>query len=146
MSAIEIFADTSGWGNLVDPSQKHHAQAATIYRDIRRQSGKFITTNYVINELVALFTSPLRLPREKTTAFIDAMKMSAYVEIVHIDTNLDIEAWEMLKQFRDKDWSLVDCSSFVLMKQRGIVKAWTHDHHFEQAGFVRLLGDSLAVT
>ena len=141
MSAIEVFADTSGWGNLVDPSQKHHVQAATLYRDIRRQGGKFITTNYVINELVALFTSPLRLPREKTIAFIDAMKMSAYVEIVHIDTNLDIEAWEMLKQFRDKDWSLVDCSSFVLMKRRGIAQAWTHDHHFEQAGFVRMLGD-----
>jgi predicted nucleic acid-binding protein len=43
----------------------------------------------------------------------------------------------MLRQ--DKSWSLVDCSSFVVMQQRGIVEALTTDEHFEQAGFVRLL-------
>jgi predicted nucleic acid-binding protein len=36
-------------------------------------------------------------------------------------------------------WSLVDCASFVVMRQQGIVEALTTDHHFEQAGFVRLL-------
>jgi len=38
-----------------------------------------------------------------------------------------------------KEWSLVDCASFVAMQQRGIFEALTTDHHFEQAGFVRLL-------
>jgi predicted nucleic acid-binding protein len=33
----------------------------------------------------------------------------------------------------------VDCVSFVLMEQRGAADALTTDHHFEQAGFVRLL-------
>ncbi len=48
-------------------------------------------------------------------------------------------AGEFLKAHPDKDWSLVDCASFVVMKQRGIQEALTSDHHFEQAGFVRLL-------
>jgi len=39
----------------------------------------------------------------------------------------------------DKDLSLVDCASFVVMQQRRITQALTTDHHFEQAGFVRLL-------
>ncbi len=38
-----------------------------------------------------------------------------------------------------KEWSLVDCASFVFMGQRGILEALTTDHHFEQAGYVRLL-------
>jgi hypothetical protein len=33
----DIFADTAGWGHLVDPSQAYHAQAATIYRNVRQQ-------------------------------------------------------------------------------------------------------------
>ena len=45
----------------------------------------------------------------------------------------------MLKKCQDKEWSLVDCASFVIMKQRGVTEALTTDHHFEQAGFVRLL-------
>ncbi len=39
----------------------------------------------------------------------------------------------------DKEWSLVDCASFVVMQQRGLTEALTTDRHFEQAGFVRLL-------
>jgi hypothetical protein len=39
----------------------------------------------------------------------------------------------------DKDWSLTDCISFVVMKERTITEALTGDHHFEQAGFKILL-------
>lgn len=38
---------------------------------------------------------------------------------------------------------LVDCASFVVMQQRRITQALTTDHHFEQAGFVRLLKPQL---
>ncbi len=39
----------------------------------------------------------------------------------------------------DKDWSLTDCISFVVMEEHGITDALTGDHHFEQAGFRALL-------
>ena len=40
----------------------------------------------------------------------------------------------------DKEWSLTDCISFVVMSQNGLEEALTGDHHFEQAGFRILLG------
>jgi len=98
-----------------------------------------VTTNYVLAELVALLTSPLRFSRASIVAFIDDLKASPYIEVVHVDAILDDEAWQLLKSRQDKDWSLVDCASFVLMSRRGITEALTTDHHFEQAGFVRLL-------
>ena len=39
----------------------------------------------------------------------------------------------------DKDWSLTDCISFVVMQEHGLTDALTGDHHFEQAGFTALL-------
>ena len=39
----------------------------------------------------------------------------------------------------DKAWSLTDCISFHVMRDRGITKALAYDHHFEQAGFEALL-------
>jgi len=39
----------------------------------------------------------------------------------------------------DKDWSLTDCISFVVMQERGLTAALTADRHFEHAGFVALL-------
>jgi len=59
--------------------------------------------------------------------------------VVHIDPDLDAEAWALFRRYTDKQWSLVDCASFVVMRQRGITDALTTDRHFEQAGFRRLL-------
>ena len=135
----DLFADTAGWGHLVDPTQAYHSLAATLYRSARQQGRKLITTNYIITELVALLTSPLRVPRPSIIAFIESLQASPHVKIVHVDPALDEQAWQLLVQRQDKDWSLVDCSSFVIMRQCGIMEALTTDHHFEQAGFVRLL-------
>ncbi len=131
-----IFADTSGWGNLVDPSQPYHTLAARLYRTARQRGQLIITTNYVITELTALMISPLRIPRPTAINIIEGLKTSPYVEVVHIDPTLDAAAWQLFKQRPDKDWSLVDCASFVLMQQQGITDALTTDHHFEQAGDV----------
>jgi uncharacterized protein len=46
---------------------------------------------------------------------------------------------ELFRSRRDKEWSLTDCMSFVVMRERGITDALTNDHHFEQAGFRILL-------
>jgi hypothetical protein len=36
-----IFADTAGWGHLVDTSQPYHSLAATIYRTARRERNDY---------------------------------------------------------------------------------------------------------
>jgi len=135
----EIFVDTAGWGHLVDPTQGYHSLATKIYRGRRQQGYKFVATNYILAELVALLTSPLRIPRLSVIAFIERLKVSPHVVIVHIDTTLDQQAWQLLTERPDKEWSLVDCSSFVVMQQRGTMEALTTDHNFEQAGYVCLL-------
>lgn len=134
-----IFADTSGWGNLIDKKQPNHSLAADIYRNTRQQNRKVITTNYIIAELTALLASPLRLPKVTAIEFIQSLRLSPYVQILHIDEELDRQAWELFACRTDKGWSLVDCSSFVIMQQQGLTEALTTDHHFEQAGFIRLL-------
>ena len=83
--------------------------------------------------------SPLRIPRSQTIEFINSLKNSPLVEIVHIDVTLDSQTWQLLTQREDKNWSLVDCSSFVIMRKRHLREALTTVHHFEQAGFIRLL-------
>lgn len=135
----ELLIDTSGWGNLVDPTQPYHSLASGLYRNARARPDKIITTSYIIVELVALLTSPLRIARQDIIAFIEGVKRSPFIEIVYVDQTIDEAAWQLLRNRQDKDWSLVDCVSFVIMQQRKIIEALTTDHHFEQAGFIRLL-------
>lgn len=135
----KLFVDTSGWGNLIDVSQPFHALATDVYRNAKQQSSRLITSNYVLAELVALLESPLRIPRLQAIAFLKSLRDSPTVEVLHIDSALDAEAWKLLEARPDKTWSLVDCASFAIIKQQNISAALTNDHHFEQAGFVRLL-------
>ena len=49
------------------------------------------------------------------------------------------EALSFYRQHKDKEWSLTDCASFLIMREAGLTDALSHDHHFEQAGFKALL-------
>lgn len=131
-----IFADTSGWANFFIRTEPYHDQAATKMRQWHEKKVRIVTSNYVLAELVALMTSPLRVTRSQQIIIIETIKSAGWVEIVHIDPTLDEEAWQLLKKRPDKMWSLADCTSMVVMQHLGIREAFTADHHFEQAGFM----------
>ncbi len=61
------------------------------------------------------------------------------IEIVPADTRFFLRGVDFFGQRRDKEWSLTDCLSFVVMRDKGIAPALTGDRHFEQAGFTALL-------
>lgn len=90
-------------------------------------------------KLIALLTSPLHIPRSRQIEFITGIKTSPYVQLIHVDATMDAQAWKLLTQRPDKAWSLVDCASFIIMQQEGLVEALTTDRHFAQAGFKPLL-------
>ena len=135
----EVFVDTSGWVSFFILTEPHHAKAVALMTQWQQQNGRVVTTNYVLSELVALFTSPLRVSRSIILDHIQAIRSRIWVEVIHIDPSLDEAAWKLFGDRLDKEWSLVDCASFVVMQQCGLTDALTADHHFEQAGFVRLL-------
>lgn len=134
-----LFIDTSGWASLFIPTETYHVKAADYFRQAQRTKQRLITTNYIITELVALLGSRQRTPRPKLFQSIDSINLAPYVDLIHIDAVTNAVAWELCKSRLDKAWSLVDCSSFVVMQQVAIQEALTTDKHFEQAGFVRLL-------
>ncbi|WP_199309715.1 hypothetical protein [Synechocystis sp. FACHB-383] len=85
----KLFVDTSSWANLIDISQPYHNLAVEIYHENRSQKYKIITTNYIICELVALLSSPLRIPKAKVIAFIQSLKKSPFIQIIHVDQIID---------------------------------------------------------
>jgi uncharacterized protein len=138
-----VFVDTAGWANLFVATEPYQEQAKKWFQKSRQQSQELVTTNYVVIELVALLNSPLRVPRTELFKYVDAVRTAPYVRLVHIDAAMDEAVWNLLKSREDKAWSFVDGSSFVVMQQLGIQEALTTDHHFEQAGFIRLLKPEL---
>ena len=134
----EVFGDTSGWASFFVSTEAYHAEASELMTQWRQQNRRVVTTNYVLAELIALFTR-FRVQRSTVLNYTKAIRTATWVEIVHINKTLDTVAWRLLADRLDKEWSLVDCASFAVMEKHGLTDALTTDRHFEQAGFLRLL-------
>ena len=134
----EVFADTSGWASFFLEDDRHHAKAFSLIIQWKQQNRNIVTTSYVLSELIVLLSSRGQ-QRSAVLNYIKTIRSADWVEIIHIDKSLDEKAWQLLADRLDKQWSLVDAVSFVVMQERGITEALTADRHFEQAHFVRLL-------
>lgn len=135
----EVFVDTAGWACYFVKNQPCHSEAVALIGLYRTEGITLVTTNYVLAELVALMISPLRVPRPQQIEILKTIREVEGVQLVHITEAIEEAAWNLFCSRLDKEWSWVDCTSFVVMTQRGITEAITTDRHFEQAGFMRLL-------
>ena len=129
-----ILVDTSFVIALINQRDQRH-------REAQKLANKFEGHPLLITEAVLLEVgnAMARSYKKKAIQIIEDFLTSDEVEIVHLSQPLFNEAFMLYKQYQDKEWSLVDCASFAVMGQRGLLEAFTTDHHFEQAGFVCLL-------
>jgi len=119
---------------LFNPHDAAHAKAMEWAQVPNRW---FFTTDWVLTEVAdALSRSTSRIACAK---FLDEFRQSLRVEVSRASPELFESGWKLYIARPDKDWSLTDCISFVVMQERGLTEALTGDHHFEQAGFQALL-------
>jgi predicted nucleic acid-binding protein len=132
-----IFVDTAAFVGVLIRRDEFHQSANKLMAELNEKNAKLITTEMVLFELAnALSASELR---SRAIVLIDELQTLPNVEIVWSSGELFEKAWSLYRERPDKEWSLTDCASFVVMKEREINLAFTSDKHFEQAGFVRLL-------
>jgi uncharacterized protein len=129
-----MFLDTSGLLCFLDGAETRHDEAARLMLSARLM----LTHSYVLAELVAL-AHARGLPRSIILEFLAELEGDLGIKVVYVDKELHRAAVDLLSRRLDKTYSLCDAVSFVLMERRGLREALTTDHHFEQAGFVRLL-------
>lgn len=124
------FADTSFYVALANPRDRCHEaalRASLLWEDV------VVTTEYVLLELGNYFSS--RSGRKIFVDLFQAVREDTQTEIISASPALFEEGVQAYSDRPDKQWSLTDCISFVVMNQRRITDTLTFDHHFEQAGY-----------
>jgi predicted nucleic acid-binding protein len=131
---MPLFADSSYYVALLLRSDQSHARAVRLTGEL---DPPVITTAWVLTE-VANTLSASRL-RAGFLSLLDDLQSDNEVVIVGPEAETFAQGIELYRNRPDKDWSLTDCISFVVMNREGITEALTADRHFEQAGFKALL-------
>jgi uncharacterized protein len=130
----QLFADSFFFFAYLNPKDRMHEQAEAYFNLF---DGKLVTTAWVLTE-VADGMSGVE-DRELFLHFYDALRDEPEVKMIEATKQLFDAALTLFRSRPDKEWSLTDCISFVVMEQEGLTEALTGDHHFEQAGFRALL-------
>jgi predicted nucleic acid-binding protein len=132
-----VFADTAAWIALINTGDSLNAQAEGVYKTLRQRRALLVTSEFVLLEVADALCAPAF--RQRTSAYIESLRQPGVLNIVPVSDTLLAKGWELYRQRPDKGWGLTDCTSFVVMQEEQITEAFTSDHHFEQAGFVKLL-------
>jgi predicted nucleic acid-binding protein len=129
-----VFADTYYFLALWNPLDQGHAKALEFTRSHRVG---LLATDWVITEVADGMAHPPN--RKRFSRFFRSLQQQEEFVVVPASRKLLDQGLDLYERRPDKEWSLTDCISFVVMQENEIVEALTEDHHFEQAGFVALL-------
>ena len=128
------FGDTFLFLALLAEGDDAHPQAVQAVGDLDRD---LYTTTWVITEVGDAISRAAT--RGTFVRFVEFLRSHPKVVIVPTTDDLFDRGVDLYARRPDKDWSLTDCISFVVMQEHGITDALTGDHHFEQAGLVAML-------
>jgi len=128
-----LFVDTAGWMACADAADPAYDPARAA-RDAALEAGRvLVTTDYVVDETLTLVR--MRLGIRAAEAWWAQVEGSPRVRHEAIDALRAEKARAVMFRHRDKDYSLTDCTSFVVMRELRLKDALTTDRHFRQMGF-----------
>ncbi len=133
----EILFDTAFAIARASHRDQFHEKAKFWSNKIKVENLQIVVTQAVIleigNALSKLSFRPIAV------GLLESFDKSESTTIISMSDELYKQAFELFRSRPDKEWSLVDCISFVVMRERNIEAALTTDEHFIQAGFRALL-------
>ena len=133
----ELFADTGYWIALISPRDR--LRERVLQETYKLGGDRLVTSQMVLVEVLNHFARQGDLARKAASETVIRLKTDPSTEVIEQSSEQFEKALDLYDKRLDQTWSLVDCSSFVLMEKRGIQDALAYDVDFVQAGFNALL-------
>ncbi len=129
-----IFIDTSAWFALLCERSARRPEATSMFAEIEKgRFGAPVTTDYVLDETFTLLRQ--RVGTQPVSRLSGLLRESPSIRRVRVSEAIFDESLRLMLSHTDKAWSFTDCTSFVTMRETHIVRAFTWDHNFAEAGF-----------
>ncbi len=123
---MRTFVDTSGFYALADRADRHHLAARAAFAR-RRADGDWMTTDHVVVESWLLLRA--RLGYDAALRFWDALA-GGLATVGGLSSPDLVRARALADEWRDQEFSFVDCTSFAFIERLGLERALAFDAHF----------------
>jgi predicted nucleic acid-binding protein len=128
---MNIFMDTAAFLALLNANDRFHPSAKNAWNEILSSNASLFSSNYIVLETSALLQH--RFGMEALRLFEN--DLLPVVEVVWVDKDIHQQAVGALLIANRRDLSLVDCTSFEIIRQHGVDEVFTFDPHFREQGF-----------
>lgn len=128
----KYFADTYFFAALLNPRDSGHICTRDLLAELLKKNSLVVTTGFVLMELGNALSATQA--RGTFSEFLQTLKQLCF-RMIPASQRLLEKGLHLYCSRMDKEWSVVDCISFIVMKEQRIQVALTADHHFQQAGF-----------
>jgi uncharacterized protein len=132
-----VFVDTFYLVARLNPKDQWHKVALEV--DSLIKGRQLVTTEMVLIELLNYLAEFPPAMREAAAKFVKLALEGFLVEVVLHRHSAFLQGLNLYENRLDKGYSLTDCISMCVMRERDIQDVLTHDHHFAQEGFTILL-------
>lgn len=136
-AARSCFVDTAYFLARTNRTDRYHDRALELEAELERDTVSLLTTHAVLLEVGSALAA--QKTRRIAVGVLDGVLRNGAVRVVALTEELFDRGVQLFRKRWDKDWSLTDCISFVVMADHGMRDALTSDQHFVQAGFRALL-------
>jgi predicted nucleic acid-binding protein len=126
-----ILVDTSALYAVIDRDDHNHPVAKATWRELLEKEETLLVTNYVVVETTALAQHRLGMEAVRVLCgdIVPVLEVHWITEADHLHAQNALLASDRRKL------SLVDCSSFHVMRTRMLRRAFAFDPHFREQGF-----------
>ena len=128
---MNIFIDTAAFLAVLNANDRFHPSASQIWKEILSTDSALFSSNYVILETTALLQH--RFGIEAVRMF--ESDILPIIEIVWVDEAIHMQGMSALLVANRRNLSLVDCTSFEIMRHIGLDITFSFDPHFSEQGF-----------
>ncbi len=133
----EVFADAFYWIALANPLDQWH-DAVKQY-DVHNADTVIVTTEEVLTEFLNFYAEAGTHRRKIVGAMCEQVLLHPNIIVLSQSHESFSQGFDLYRQREDQGYSLTDCISMCVMRERGMQEVLTHDHHFAQEGFTLLL-------
>ena len=136
MPGTTLFADAFYWVALIFPRDNFHARVRLLSATLGPT--RLVTTDEVLTEVLNHFSHLGPYWRSKAVALVHDLRSDPDVNVLP-QIRADLDAALALYEARpDKDYSLIDCRSILVLQALSLNEVLSNDHHFTQEGLTIL--------